>query len=916
MTLAAGKRLGSYEILALIGVGGMGEVYRARDTRLDRIVAVKILPDDVAHDPDFRQRFEREARTISSLSHPHICTLYDIGSENGVDFLVMELLEGETLAQRLAKGALPFPQVLRYGIEIAEALERAHRQGVTHRDLKPGNIMITKSGAKLLDFGLAKLKPASPVQLSGAAATAARDPLTASGTILGTLQYMAPEQVESTATDHRADVFAFGAIVYEMATGKKAFDGASQASLIGAILKDEPRPISTQQPLSPPGFDALIATCLAKDPDERWQSAGDVARQLKLLQSGASQPSMPPSVAAVAARGRGSRRPWPLALGAFAIGLAVAGTALYYFLRPGPPLPKPVVRIAATVNARAGTLPIATMSADGRRVAFQTADSPLIQVRDLDDFESRAVPGTAEATLPPCFSPDGEWIAYGAAANTQLKKMPVAGGTALTLVEANIGVDLCHWGSDGFIYFGAGFGISRVPQGGGPVESVAEPDIARGEQTLEYPQLLPGGDRLLFSAIGTGGFADVRGIILSLATGERRSVLETGSGYAAYASAVPTLERGYLLYPNGGALFAAPLDLKDLTVGAARPVVDGVLSLLTGVGASQGGTIAYYGGNNQLTSEDSDLVWIARDGGEQRLPEPPHGYGDVQISPDGRQIQTNIFDVTSLTLDLWVYDLEGERLTKLTFGGANAGGIWTPDGRRLLYTHADSFVRLLTSGGELRSVPVDQSAAPEVLLAASDRDGFLASSISPDGAALAASVGPAGAHDVVMLTLNDASLPGSGSPAGEPRDFLATSFDEQWATFSPDGRYLAYSSDESGRAEVYVVPYPGPGGKTQVSRGGGDLPRWNPAGGELFYVSTGNELMAAPVQTTDTFRASTPRALFTMPPVVAGRGMSYDVAADGTRFLVRRQRDTAAQAAELRIVVNLIDEIERGATAR
>jgi len=914
--LSSGTRLGPYEIVSLLGAGGMGEVYKARDTRLDRIVAVKILPDHVAHDPDFRQRFEREARTISSLSHPHICTLYDIGSENGVDFLVMELLEGETLTQRLAKGALPFPQVLRYGIEIAEALERAHRQGVTHRDLKPGNIMITKSGAKLLDFGLAKLKPASPVQLSGATATAARDPLTASGTILGTLQYMAPEQVESTATDHRADVFAFGAIVYEMATGKKAFDGASQASLIGAILKDEPRPISTQQPLSPPGFDALIATCLAKDPDERWQSAGDVARQLKLLQSGASQPSMPPSVAAAAARGRGSRRPWPLALGAFAIGLAVAGMALYYFLRPGPPLPQPVVRIAATVNARAGALPSATMSADGRRVAFLTADSPLIQVRDLDEFESRAVPGTADAALPPCFSPDGEWIAYSAAANTQLKKMPVTGGAPLTLVEAGVSIDFCHWGNDGFIYFGAGFGISRVPQGGGRVESVAQPDPARDEQTLEYPQLLPGGDHLLFSAIGTGGVDDVRGTLLSLDTGELRRLLDTGSGYAAYAAAAPTLERGYLLYPNGGALFAAPFDLKTLAVGAARPVADGVMSLLSSVAVSQAGTIAYYGGDTELSADDSDLVWLARDGSEQRLPEPPHGYGDVQVSPDGRQVEANIFDLKALTLDLWVYDLEGERLTKLTFGGANAGGIWAPDGRRLFYAHADSFVGLVTGGGELRSVPVDQSAAPTMHLAASDRGPFLPSSISPDGSVLAGIFGQPGAHDIAMLTLSEASLTGSGGQVGEPRDFLATSFDEQWPVFSPDGRYVAYSSNESGSTQVYVVPYPGPGGKTQVSRGGGDLPRWNPVGGELFYVSAGNELMAAAVETAGGFRASTPRALFAMPPVVAGRGMTYDVAGDGTRFLVRKQRTAEGQSAELRIVVNLIDEIERGATAR
>jgi hypothetical protein len=370
------------------------------------------------------------------------------------------------------------------------------------------------------------------------------------------------------------------------------------------------------------------------------------------------------------------------------------------------------------------------------------------------------------------------------------------------------------------------------------------------------------------------------------------------------------------LYPSGTALFAAPFDLKTLTVGAARPVADGLIGVLAGVAVSRAGTIAYYGGDTQATADDSALVWVARDGGEQRLPEPPHGYGDVQISPDGRQVATNIFEVRSLALDLWTYDLEADRLTKLTFGGANAGDVWTPDGRRLFYSHADSLVGLLTGGGELRSVPVDQSAAPVLVLAMSDRGTFLPSSISPDGAVLAGTFGLAGARDVAMLTLNEGTLVGSEGPVGEPRDFLATTFDEQWPTFSPDGRYVAYSSNEQDRTEVYVVPYPGPGGKTQVSRGGGDFPQWNPAGGELFYVSAGNELMATAVETTGAFRASTPRALFAMPPVVTGRGQTYDVAADGTRFLVRKQNTAEGQWGELRVVVNLIGEIERGAVPR
>jgi len=906
MTLAVGKHLGSYEILALIGVGGMGEVYKARDTRLDRTVAIKILPDHVANDADFRQRFEREARTISSLNHPHICTLYDVGSDNGVEFLVMELLEGETLAQRLAKGALPLPQVLRYAIEIAEALDRAHRQGVTHRDLKPGNVMVTKAGAKLLDFGLAKLKPTSPVQLSGAAATA-RDPFTASGTILGTLQYMAPEQVEGNAADHRADIFAFGAIVYEMATGKKAFEGGSQASLIGAILKDEPRPISTLQPLSPPGFDSLIATCLAKDPDERWQSAADVARQLRLLQGGLSQPSSPQSVA-MAAREHRARRPSSVALGAFALGLLIAGAVVYYLRQPPPPAPQPVVRIATPLNMRSD-LPVVTMSADGKRVAFRSADSPLVQIRDLDEFEARAVPGTADATLTPCFSPDGEWIAYSAANNSQLKKMPVAGGAALTLVEA-IGTDTCHWGDDGYIYFGAGYGIWRVPQDGGPAESVAQPDSARGEQTLEFPQLLPGGANLLLTSIGSRGMDESRGVVVDVGTGERKAVIETPGGYAVYAASAKKLERGYVVYANAGAVFAAPFDVNNQTVGATHPVFEGVAGFTT-VGVSQKGAIAYLAGNAAPTGDDSELVWISRDGAEQRLPEPAHGYAEVQISPDGRQVALSIFDTTSLALDLWVYGLDDERRTKLTFGGGNASGIWTPDGKRLIYTSADSVPALLTKAGDVRHLPVDQSAASAVLFPASDRGLFIPTSVSPDGTAIVGVSGLPTAHDIKVLTRNGPLVSGNG--VGELRDFIATGFDETSPAFSPDGRYIAYSSNESGTTEVYVVPYPGSGAKTQVSRRGGQLPVWNPNGRELFYVSAGKELMAVDVETATTFSAQTPRALFAMPPYMAQRGMPYDVSADGTRFLVRKSVVSVGQPGELRIVLNLVDEIERRA---
>lgn len=449
MPFAAGKHLRSYEIVALIGVGGMGEVYKARDTRLDRMVAIKVLADRVAHDPDYKQRFAREAKAISSLNHPHICTLYDVGSEDGIEFLVMEFLEGETVAQRLAKGAIPLPQVLRHAVEIAEALDRAHRHGVTHRDLKPGNIMLTKTGAKLLDFGLAKLNAQSPVQVSGSVATETEQPdLTASGTILGTLQYMAPEQVEGKAVDHRADIFAFGAIVYEMATGEKAFEGESQASLIGAILRDEPRPVSALQPLSPPAFDALITTCLAKDPDDRWQSVGDVGRQLRLMQSSSSHPStpMPAAIARKDAIPVAGRRTSVIASATAVLVLAAAGGIYLLLSRPvSAPAASPSLRdFQISQLTTSGIAVHPAISPDGRYVVYvqpEAGDPPGVSlwVRQIATSSTiRIVPPEPGVVIAaPTVTSDGNFVDFvrGQGLTPALWRVPLLGGEPSLLAE-------------------------------------------------------------------------------------------------------------------------------------------------------------------------------------------------------------------------------------------------------------------------------------------------------------------------------------------------------------------------------------------------------------------------------------------------------------------------------------------------
>jgi eukaryotic-like serine/threonine-protein kinase len=479
MPFSAGKRLGSYEILATIGVGGMGEVYKARDTRLDRIVAIKVLPEHVSGDADLKQRFEREAKAISSLTHPHICTLYDVGSDAGVEFLVMEYLEGETAAQRLAKGPIPLQQALRFGVEIAEALERAHRQGVTHRDLKPANVMLTKTGAKLLDFGLAKLKPIVLERGTASAPTLAPD-LTGSGTILGTLQYMAPEQVEGAAVDHRADIFALGAILYEMATGKKAFDGRSQASLIGSILRDEPRPISELQPLSPPALDALVATCLAKDPDERWQSAADVGRQLRLMQG-----SSPPRAltgehageSARAAHARGNRAAWAIAAAA----IAVAATfALLYVLREEPVSLETHVDIVTPPTSDSMSFAI---SPDGRRLVFVAGqqESKRLWVRSLDSANAAPLLDTEGATWP-FWSPNSRSIGFFAGG--KLKRIDLDGGRPRVLADASEARG-GTWNNDDVILFSPAPGqrLQRISAAGGDI-ATAVPGVSSSWSSL------------------------------------------------------------------------------------------------------------------------------------------------------------------------------------------------------------------------------------------------------------------------------------------------------------------------------------------------------------------------------------------------------------------------------------------------
>jgi Tol biopolymer transport system component len=899
MPILPGRRLGPYEILSSVGAGGMGEVYRARDTRLDRIVAIKVLPTHLADRSELRERFEREARTIASLNHPHICTLFDIGQQDGIDYLVMEYLEGETLAQRLLKGSLPLDQVLQYAIEISDALDKAHRKGVTHRDLKPGNIMITKSGTKLLDFGLAKLKqevaPAN-VQLSQIAT--ADDPLTAKGTIVGTLQYMAPEQLEGKEVDARTDIFAFGAVVYEMATGKKCFEGKSQASLIGAILKDDPPPISSLQPMTPPALDRIVKKCLAKEPDERWHAAKDLCDELKWIAEAGSQVTLAPTAAIKGVRAHGWRG-LILSVGAFLL-VAVASLVTWN-LRPSPS-PQPVTR--TVINLPVGQQlpgldsgPAVALSPDGTHLAYVARQGVTQQLylRPMDSLEARPVVGT-EGAIGPFFSPNGQWVGFFAGG--KLMKVLVSGGAALTLGDAGATPRGASWSRLGMIAFAPTTvsALLQVSDAGGTPQPLTR--LEKGDVAHRWPEFLPGGKAVLFAAGPNAiNFTNARLAVQPVGTGERRNLVQGGMS-PRYAPS------GHLVYAQGGSLMAVPFDPHRLAVtGTAVPVAEGVLQSPTTGDAqysfSTTGSLVYVPGGIQTTQ--SRMVWVSRNGAEQPVAAPARAYQNPRLSPDGRRVAVTITEQES---QIWLYDLSRETLTRLTFeGNNNLVPVWTPDGKHIVFESnkegsSNLFWQLADGSGGLERLTTSEHI-------------HVPSSWSRDGQLLAfIEINPTTQRDIWVLQMGGPS-PGSGQ-VHKAQPFLRTAFTESAPRFSPDARWLAYVSDESGRFEVYVQPYPGPGGKSQISTEGGTEPVWNPNGRELFYRN-GDKMMAVDIATQPGFAAGKPRMLFEghYAPTPA-TSANYEVTPDGQQFLMLKPNEQAQAApTQINIVLNWFEELKQ-----
>jgi Tol biopolymer transport system component len=860
----------------------MGEVYRARDTRLERTVAIKILPAKFSSDPVRKQRFEREAKTISSLNHPHICTLHDIGQQDGVDYLVMECVEGETLAKRLEKGPLPLDQALKYGAQIADALDKAHRSGVVHRDLKPGNIMLTKSGVKLLDFGLAKplSEAIASSQTLSISPTRSR-PLTEEGSIVGTVQYMSPEQLEAKETDARSDLFSFGAVLYEMVTGNYAFDGKSQASIIAAILEHEPQAISAFQPLAPGALDRLIRTCLAKDPEERIQTAHDVKLQLQWIAEGDSQTG--PPVGVLAQRKGWDRAGWLLAA-ALSVLLITGIAAWWVRTRQMPramyfysPVPFPANDVA--------------LSPDGRTLAMvaysDQVNKYMIWTHELGSRTAAGVSGTEDA-YHPFWSPDGRSIGFFA--NGKLKKLDVTGGSPQVLCDAPHGRGGA-WNRDGTILFSpeAFGGLLRVSSAGGVPTEVTKPDASRSETTHRWPVFLPDGRHFLYLGANFSGAFEKNAIFLgSLDSAERRLIVSTSSN-AAYA------DPGYLLYMRDNALVAQRFDSRNYVLsGEARTVSDEVqyvpqIDLALFDVSGQGALVAQTGRG----SAKSQLKWFDRSGRAAGTVGQPGSFGNLRLSPDGRRVAFDQAEPDGRRITIWIHELANDALTRFAFGSwYDQLPIWTPDGKQVTFTsNRKGYFSLYQKNAD--------GSGSEQEIASLGVQEQLSWDWSRDGKYLLVGKGT----ELWYLSL----------PDYQAKPFLQAKWIAQDAQFSPDGRWVAYTSNETGNWEVYVSPFPSANSKWQVSRAGGEEPRWRRDGKELFYRSAEGKMMAVAVKTGASFEAGSPVTLFQThmrQPISYQDMFFYDVTADGQKFLINTKVDEP-NAAPLSITLNWASEMEK-----
>jgi eukaryotic-like serine/threonine-protein kinase len=881
MGLKSGTKLGPYEVQSPLGAGGMGEVYRARDTRLDREVALKVLPANLSSDPSLRQRLEREAKAVSKLSHPNICTLHDIGEHNGVDFLVMELVEGETLEQRLIRGPLPLDQTLRYAAQICDALAKAHKKGVMHRDLKPANIMLAKSGTKLLDFGLAKETGPAPLAAALGEMTLEHSNLTSEGMIVGTFQYMAPEQLEGKEADARTDIFALGEVIFEMATGKPAFSGKTRASLIASILTSDPPKISQLQPLMPPALERVVKKCLAKDPEERWQNASDLAAELNWIAEegggrvGSAQPTASNRLRRLA--------PWLLS-GLLAL-MLILGAVWWPSSKPQPRLLQfyaslPFAAHDVALSPNGHTVAVVGYS-EAARATLGTRN--VLWIHEIGSEGGRSLDGTEGATYP-FWSPDGRSLAFFA--DGKLKKVEVSSGQSQAICDAPSGRGGA-WNKDGVIVFtpsaGVHGGLFQVSASGGTPTRISDPDTGRGENNHRWPMFLPDGKHFLYMVANFSGRKDVNAIYVgSLNSNEKRFVVAADSN-AAYAAP------GYLLYSREKTLFAQPFDLGRLAVtGEATAILPNIQYQPTVrrvvFAASNDGLLIVQTGSGIALSQPR---WFDRKGNDVGTAGEPDVYNNISLAANGKWAAFDKTDMTSLTTDVWTHDLQRQTLKRMTFTPAyNVVPIWSPDAAQLAFASNRGFVN------QNLYVKSSNGSQEEKLIVHVEVDDNFPNDWSPDGK--------------YILFTRDRDLWYASVPDFKITQFLKAPSVLRNGQFSPDGKWVAYASNETGRWQVYVTSFPAARGRWQVSTAGGQEPRWSGNGKELFFLSPDYKLMAVPVTIGANFDAGPPTMLFQATPRQAFSLFdlfSYGVSRDGKRFLVIAQaRET--QTAPLSVILN------------
>ena len=899
MALTHGTSLGPYEILAALGAGGMGEVYRARDTKLNRDVALKILPDAFASDPDRLARFTREAQTLASLNHPNIAAIYGIEESHGVRALVMELVEGADLSLRIARGAIPLDEALPIAKQIAEALEAAHEQGIIHRDLKPANIKVRADGTvKVLDFGLAKaMEPASVSANAMSSPTLTTPAMTLQGVILGTAAYMAPEQAKGRAVDRRADIWAFGVVLYEMLTGLRLFDAEDTSETLAAVLTRDVS-LTTLPAAVPARLRALLRDCLIRDPRQRLRDIGDARIALEQIIAGApGEVSTPASVTGVVPAWRRAL-PWA-STAALAAGLA-AVIVLWAPWRSAPP-PR-VTRTTITTSGPAaltitGIDRDLALSPDGTHVVYVGNNGTQLFVRPLETLEPVAI-ASGGSLRGPFVSTDGQWVGFVDNTNT-LKKVAITGGPLITLASVDGGSRGATWAPDDTIIFATdnpATGLQRVSAAGGTPEVLTRPDRAQGEADHLWPEILPGGRVVLFTIVSqTGGLEMARVAVRDLRTGTHKVLLRSGSHghYVASGPASPKRgEGGHLVYVAAGTLRAIPFDPNRLeTHGTAVPVPPRLVTTGTGAGdfaVATDGTLVYVDVPGSFAAHARTLVWVDRTSKEAPVAAPPRAYLHSRLSPDGTRVALAIGDQEN---ELWIWDLRRAMLTRLTLdSGTDWFPVWTPDGRRIIFSS--------NRGGQpnLWWQAADGTGAAERLTTSSNNQ--FPTGITPDGTAVVFhELTPTMGRDLLQVALD-------GTRRVTP--LLQTKVDERNGIVSPDGRWLAYDSNSSGSFEIYVRPFPNVGGgQWQVSTAGGRQPLWARSGRELFYVGADGALLRVPVEASGaTWNAGMPMKLLERRYYNGSNtGRTYDVSPDGQRFLMIKAPGTDAGAATPALIV-------------